>query len=167
MKKLSILFVMILCMTMIVSANPPKNGRYEDSNGNLYIYKNGKVQTGYFRYKGDTYYGHKKGTKAHPRGSLTRYQFRIRSGNRWYGFDWQGKMYKKDYYRRTGRFKRSLVLKIRKNHTVKYIYTNTSTRRGCRYSTAELRYQRDVGFNDWRTVEGMQFVPDGWVDTQR
>lgn len=137
--------------------------------GQYYLYKNGRKQFGHIKYKGNYYYAHKTGSKAYPKGSLTKGQFRIEKGNRWFAYSIDhGKMYVKNHYVRKGRFRRVLDLEIRKDHTVKYVYNNASTVRGSiRYSTAERRLQRDEGFGDWHTVEGMQFIPDGWVDFQK
>lgn len=145
-----------------------KEGIYE-RNGHYYLYKNNRMQYGKIRYKGNYYYAHRTGSKAYPKGSLTKGQFRIEKGNRWFAYSIDhGKMYVKNHYVRKGRFKRYLDLAIRKDRTVAYVYDNSSTVRGSiRYSTAERRLQRDEGFGDWHTVEGMQFIPDGWVDTQR
>lgn len=137
--------------------------------GHWYLYIGGKMQLGHIRYKGNYYYAHRTSSKRYPKGSLTKGQFRIEKGNRWFAYSIDhGKMYVKNHYIRKGRFKRFLDLAIRKDRTVAYVYDNSSTVRGAiRYSTAERRLQRDEGFGDWHTVEGMQFIPDGWVDTQR
>lgn len=160
MALLIIIFVPAMCTPAIAKG---KTGIVK-SGGHLYFYKNGKKQTGWIRYKNNTYYAHKTGSKKYPKGSLTRKQFRIRGNNKWYGFDQNGRMYKKDYYRVTGPYRKTLVLKIRKNHTVQYIYTG---KRGYRYSTAELRYQYARVGKNYRTVEGMQCIPPGWVDCQQ
>lgn len=145
-----------------------KTGIFE-YKGHWYLYIGGKMQLGHIRYKGGYYYAHRTGSKKYPRGSLTKGQFRIERGNRWYAYSInKGKMYTRNTYIRKGRFKRSLDLAIRKDRTVAYVYDNSSTVRGAiRYSTAERRLQRDLSFGEWRTVEGMQFVPSGWVDWQK
>ena len=145
-----------------------KTGIYE-YKGHWYLYKNGRKQYGHIKFRGNYYYAHKTSSRKYPRGSLTKGQFRIEKGNKWYAYSIDhGKMYVKNHYVRKGRFRRVLDLEIRKDHTVKYVYNNASTVRGSiRYSTAERRLQQDVGFNEWRWIEGMQFIPSGWVDFQR
>ena len=144
-----------------------KTGIYE-YKGHWYLYIGGRMQYGKIRYKGNYYYAHKTGSKRYPKGSLTKGQFRIEKGNRWFAYSiHQGRMYLRSTYIRKGRFKKFIDLEIRKDHTVKYVYNNASTVRGAiRYSTAERRMQRDLSFGEWRTIEGMQFIPDGWVDFQ-
>lgn len=145
-----------------------KEGIYE-RGGHYYLYKNNRLQYGHIRYKGNYYYAHRTSSKRYPKGSLTKGQFRIEKGNKWYAYSiHQGRMYLRSTYIQKGRFKKFIDLEIRKDHTVKYVYNNTSIKRGSeRYSTAERRLQRDEGFGDWHTVEGMQFIPENWVDWQR
>ena len=145
-----------------------KTGIFE-YKGHWYLYIGGKMQFGKIKFRGNYFYAHRTGSKAYPKGSLTKGQFRIESGNRWFAYSIDhGKMYVKNHYVRKGRFRRVLDLEIRKDHTVRYVYNNASTVRGSiRYSTAERRLQRDEAFGKWRTIEGMQFIPDGWVDFQK
>lgn len=145
-----------------------KEGIYE-RGGHYYLYKNNRLQYGHIRYKGGYYYAHKTGSKKYPKGSLTKGQFRIENGNKWYAYSInQGKMYVKNNYICKGRFKRYLDLEIRKDRTVRYVYDNSSTVRGSiRYSTRERRLQRDLSFGEWKTIEGMQFIPENWVDWQK
>ena len=145
-----------------------KTGIYE-KGGHWYLYIGGRMQYGKIRYKGNYYYAHRTNSKRYPKGSLTKGQFRIERGNKWYAYSInQGKMYVKNHYIRKGRFKRCLDLEIRKDRTVRYVYDNSSTVRGSiRYSTKERRLQRDLSFGEWKTLEGMQFVPSGWVDWQK
>ena len=166
------IIIIAMCLIMVIGTSltvnaKPRTGRYIDAQGHIYIYgKNGKPKTGYFTYHGKHYYGHKTNSKKYPKGSVTTKQFRIRSENRWYAYNFQGVRYEKSYSYRWGRFKRRKSLTIRKDHTVKYIWQITSTR-ARRYSTAERRMQYEVIGNKWKTIEGMQFIPDGWVDWQR
>lgn len=145
-----------------------KTGIYE-KGGHWYLFIGGKMQVGKIRYKGNYYYAHKTASKRYPKGSLTKGQFRIEPGNRWYAYSiHEGRMYLKTTYIRKGRFKRYIDLDIRKDHTVRYVYDTSSTVRcSIRYSTAERRLQRDESFGQWRTIEGMQFYPDGWIDWQK
>ena len=181
MKKTAILMILVLLLTAPVSITAQtcdlrqaktemtaKTGIYE-YKGQWDLYKNGRKQSGHIKYKGNYYYAHRTSSRKYPRGSLTKGQFRIESGNRWFAYSIDhGKMYVKNHYVRKGRFKRYLDLAIRKDRTVAYVYDNSSTVRGAiRYSTRERRLQRDLSFGQWKTIEGMQFIPDGWVDTQR
>ena len=145
-----------------------RTGIYE-YKGHWYLYIGGKMKFGHIKYKGNYYYAHCTSSKRYPKGSLTKGQFRVEKGNRWYAYSiHEGRMYLKTTYIRKGRFKRVIDLDIRKDHTVRYVYDNSSTVRGSlRYSTAERRYQKDLSFGEWRTLEGMQFVPDRWVDWQK
>ena len=169
------LVIAALCVIMVVAtfavstsakSSVPRNGKWIDRQGHVYIMKHGKPRTGYFTYHGKHYYGHKTNSKKYPKGSVTTGQFRIRSGNKWYAYNTRGIRYEKDHYIRWGRFKKRPDLKIRKDHTVKYVYCITSTSYK-RYSTKELRMQEETTFGKWRTIEGMQFIPYGWVDYQR
>lgn len=167
-RKLTMLMmVLLIVMTMPFICTPAmakgKTG-IVNNGGHIFFYKNGKVWAkGWFTYKGNVYYAHKTASKKYPKGSLARHDFRIRSGNRWYAFDEKGRMCKKDWYLKKGPARKILYAKIRKNYTVQYI----RVRRGWRYSTAELRYQYAAVGNHYRTVEGMQFIPDGVVDFQK
>ena len=145
-----------------------KTGIYE-KGGHWYLYIGGKMQFGHIKYKGNYYYAHRTSSRKYPRGSLTKGQFRIEKGNKWFAYSIDhGKMYTKNHYIRKGRFKRYLDLAIRKDRTVAYVYDNSSTVRGAiRYSTRERRLQRDLSFGQWRTIEGMQFIPDNWGDFQK
>ena len=145
-----------------------KTGIYVE-RGQYYLYKNGRKQYGHIKFRGNYYYAHKTGSRKYPRGSLTKGQFRIEKDNKWYAYSiHEGRMYLKSTYVRKGRFRRCIDLEIRKDHTVKYVYNNASTVRGSlRYSTRERRLQRDLSFGEWKTIEGMQFIPSGWVDWQK
>lgn len=176
-KPISILLAIVLLVTPITAQTcdlrqakrtmTAKTGIFVEK-GHYYFYRGGQKQYGEIKYKGRWHYAHKTGSKAYPKGSLTKGQFRIKPGNRWYAYCYDGHMYTSNTYIRKGRFKRYIDLEIRKDHTVRYVYNNASTVRGSlRYSTALRRLQRDESFGKWKTVEGMQFIPDGWVDFQR
>lgn len=149
----------------LLRPHPEPNGIYKDPNGNVYIIKKGVMQFGWVKYGNDYYYCHSTGTRKYPRGSATRGEMKIIDG-RWYAFNSQGKLIKKDYYIQKGPYKWKLSLKIRKNYTVQYVY-DTSKCFYKRYSTALRRYQKPDKNNKWRTIEGMQFIPEGWVDWQK
>ena len=148
--------------TLVFAKSAKKNGIVTDSAGHIYIYKNGKVRTGYFKYKGKTYYGHKTSTKKYPRGSVTCGEMRIKNG-KWYAFSYKGARYDKDTYH-NGR----LQLDIRsRNHTVRYVYMTARTQLGKRYSTKHKRWQEIGDDGKWHDMPGMQVIPYGWVDDQR
>lgn len=150
--------------TSVFAKSRKKNGIITDSKGYIYIYKNGKKQYGYVKYKGKTYYAHKTGSSKYPKGSVTTDEMRI-CGNKWYVFSWDGSRYDKDKYVRLGRFKRVLSIKIRKDHTVQYMYRNSAINHN-RYSTKERRWQEQRDDGKWYSF-GMQVIPEGWVDTQK
>ena len=179
MKRIIVIILALVLLTTPVTAQTcdlrhaktemtAKTGIYE-KGGHWYLYIGGKMQFGHIKYKGNYYYAHRTNSKRYPKGSLTKGQFRIEKGNRWYAYSINyGRMYLKNTYVRKGRFRKCIDLEIRKDHTVKYVYNNASTVRGSiRYSTRERRLQRDLSFGQWRTIEGMQFIPDNWVDFQK
>ena len=149
-----------------MASQKPLEGIVE-RDGHYYIYKRGRMLTGKVKYKGHWYYCHRTASKDYPYGSMTRGMMRIESGNRWYAYKWDGTMYTSNVYHRKGPVRRILEVEIdRKTHCVKYVYGISVRTRGWRYSTAELRWQREVAFGKYRTVESMQSIPD-WVDQQR
>lgn len=171
------LIVTALCVLMIAAffatsvtakSKAPRNSKYIDKAGHVYIMKHGKPRTGYFKYHGKYYYGHKTSSKKYPKGSVTQGQFRIKSPGKWYAYDVNGAQIRKDYYVRKG-YKKILQLDIRhRNKTVRYVYNTSRARLGRRYSTALMREQYKNDSDDWITIEGMQYLPDeDWVDFQR
>lgn len=165
-KKMTLMLVLALIIcTMPVMAKVPKNGRYIDKHGFIYIMRNGKPRTGYFRYHGKWYYGHKTAGR-YPKGAVTQGEIRRKDASHWYAYDDSGKRIDKDWYARKGK-KRILELDIRsRNKTVRYIYGVSRCTTGTRYSTTEMRMQEAIGSGRWRTMEGMQFLPE-YVDTQK
>lgn len=170
------LVIAALCMMMVVAffatsvSAKPKNGRWTDpKTGHVYIMKNGKPRTGYFKYHGKYYYGHKTSSRAYPKGSVTQGQFRIKSPGKWLAYDVGGAQIRKDTYVRKGRTRKIPELDIRsKNKTVRYIYGTARHTIGTRYSTALMRMQWMDDKGKWHTYEGMQYIPDeDWVDFQR
>ena len=76
-------------------------------------------------------------------------------------------MYTRNVYHRKGPVRKILEVEIdRKTHQVKYVYGISVRTRGWRYSTAELRWQKETMYGHYKTVESMQSIPD-WVDQQR
>jgi hypothetical protein len=160
-----VLAIMLICSAMVVEAKLPRNGKYIDKAGNVYIMSHGKPKTGYFTYKGKHYYGHKTATKKYPKGSLTVGEMRIRDG-KWYAYGTDGARIEKDQYVRKGR-QRIMQLDIKsRNHSVRYIYGTARTTLGTRYSTRLKRTQHMDDKGKWHDVEGMQYIPY-YVDKQR
>ena len=138
-----------------------------ERDGHYYIYKHGRMLTGKVKYRGKWYYCHKTASKGYPYGSMTRGMMRIESGNRWYAYCWDGHMYTSNVYHRKGPVRKILEVEIdRKTHQVKYVYGISVRTRGRRYSTAELRWQKETMYGHYKTVESMQSIPD-WVDQQK
>lgn len=161
---LALIVALIIC-TMQVIAKVPRNGKYIDAQGHIYIMRHGKPRTGYFTYHGKKYYGHKTGSMVYPKGSVTAGDMRIRNG-KWYAYGVDGARITKDVYVRKGRTKKILQLDIRhRNGTVRYIYGTARGNLGSRYSTKLGRMQYYEG-GSWHDVEGMPFYP-GYVDMQR
>lgn len=167
MKKARILIVLAMMLLLCTMAEAKTKSSLDGiitRGGQTFIFKQGKLMTGYFTYRGKHYYGHKTGSKKYPVGSVTKGQFKIKPGNRWYAYGLDGVRYEKDHYIRWGRHKKRPDLTINPDHTVRYVWQVTSTR--CRrYSTADLRMQKETS-SGWRLIEGMQYIPDGWVDYQ-
>lgn len=131
----------------------------------LFIVKGGKIQTGWVRYKGHTYYCHKTDSRKYPRGSATRGEMKIKKG-KFYAFAGADcRMITEDYYYRYGPASRRLSLKINKDKSVRYVYNTARIHRNWRYSTAERRLQICGSDNRWRST-GMQYYPD-YVDWQK
>ena len=148
-------------------AKVPRNGRYTDAAGHIYIMSHGKPKTGYFRYHGAWYYGHKTSTAKYPRGSVTTGEMRIRSDNRWFAYGSDGKRINKDQYVRKSRTRKILQLDIRsRDHSVRYVYQTATTRRGYRYNTQRKRWQQMDDSGKWVDY-GHQVIPLGWVDSQK
>ena len=84
-KRIIILLVAIMMIITVtpVQAKTPRNGKVTDKAGNTYIYKHGKLQTGWFKYKGNIYYAHKTKSACYPKGSICKRTYRVR-GKRMY-----------------------------------------------------------------------------------
>ena len=165
-RAIAILLILVALLAIPAEAKAPRNGKYYDAQGHIFIMRHGKPRTGHFKYKGKWYYGHKTSTKKYPKGSCTAGDMRVERGNKWYAYHYDGTMFRYDRYVRKGRDV-ILQLDIRsRDHTVRYIYGTSMRTRGHRYSTKLCRMQyldeRDV----WRTYEGMPYYPD-FVDQQR
>ena len=101
-RKSSIIVAIVLATAMVfilccvcAEAKTPRNGMATDRAGNMYIYKHGRLQTGWVHYKGNVYYAHKTSSACYPKGSICKSTYRIR-GERMYYFDGKGKRLKKE-----------------------------------------------------------------------
>lgn len=140
--------------TITVQAKTPRNGKTRDAQGDIYIYKHGKLQTGWFTYHGKRYYAHKTKSASYKVGSVTRNAYRIDKNGKWYYFGSTGAMQTKD----------SHYIDIRsRDKSVRGIKI-PGTGGKCRYNTARQRYQEKVG-GKWHDV-GMQCLPYGLIDHQ-
>ena len=138
-----------------------------ERDGHYYIYRRGRMLTGKVKYKGKWYYCHKTSSKDYPYGSMTRGMMRIEKGNKWHAYCWDGHMYTSSVYHRKGPVRKIKEVEIDpKTYCVKYVYGISVRTRGWRYSTRELRWQRETTYGHYKTVESMQSIPD-WVDQQR
>ena len=169
MKRFTVALTLVLILALLAvpaQAKAPRNGKYIDKYGNIFIMKDGKPRTGHFRYKGKWYYGHKTDDGPYWKGSCTAGEMRVERGNKWYAYGLDGAMIRKDQYVHRGR-KRILQLDIRsRNHTVRYVYGTARGSIGSRYSTREGRMQFLDDDGEWRTYEGMPYYPP-YVDDQR
>lgn len=146
----------------------PVHGIIGDESGNLYIFKHGKLMTGYFKFEGHWYYGHKTSIPGSPRGSLTQGKIRLRDGgNRWYAYEsYTGQLITNDFYVRRGH-RKWISLKLNKDNSIRYIFGTTLETRNERYSTAERRWQIRSRSGRWYTPEQNQTIPYDWIDWQR
>lgn len=157
------LVIAALCVIMIVStfavstfakSSVPRNGRYIDGQGCVYIMKHGKPRTGWFKYHGKTYYGHKTESACYPKGSVSQNTFRVKH-NRMYYFNDKGEKITKS----------TRYIGLRKGRTsVHYVYMPGL--RWERYNAKHKRFQYlDRRTGKWRDI-GMQCWPYGWIDWQ-
>ena len=142
-----ILILTALPMTALAAGKKPKTGMWTDGKGYTYIYKNGKLQTGWITYKGNRYYAHKtKG--AAPKGSLTKDAVRVKNGHMYY-FDSNGKKITKT----TRTLYAQYEVKGHGSTKVLYIYKTRGSRRGqTRYNCEKRRYEYKTG-GKWKTLE--------------
>lgn len=133
---------------------PPRNGKYVDAAGNIYIYRHGKPRTGWFTYKGRRYYGHKSKSRMYPVGAVARNTFREKNGKLYYFGDDGGKQTHDSRY----------ITINKKGTSVHYIYAPGIIRR-YRYNVNHKRYQYLNDAGRWEDV-GMQCWPQGMIDWQ-
>ncbi len=152
--------MLALAMMLLISSGvmaqakdaPPRNGRYEDAAGNIYIYKHGEPRKGWFTYHGRRYYGHESNSCVYPAGSVTRDAFRIKNGRLYY--------FKGDGTKQT---KRSENIILNHNSTsVRYIKMPGPV--PYRFNVRLRRYQYKTG-GRWKDT-GMQCWPYGQIDWQ-
>lgn len=151
---LAVLAVAIL-LTITVQAKTPHSGRVKDAQGNIYIYKHGKVQTGWFRYHGKMYYGHKTKSACYPKGSVARNTYRVKHGRMYYMGDTGARQTKNSRYIALNKCSKS----------VHYIYAPGMGGRRYRYNANHKRYQYLTDNGKWNDI-GMQCYPWGMIDWQ-
>lgn len=147
--------LLVTAVAITAEAKTPRNGKYADKAGHIYILRHGKPRTGWFRYHGKLYYGHKTSSTSYPKGSVTTDAFRIRNGRLYYMQHDGRKMTHSSEF-----------IKLRKGGTsVRYIYFADEGSRW-RYNARLHRYQsKDPGTGRWEDV-GMQCWPYGQIDAQ-
>ena len=155
----AVMFIMLMIACVLVTAeakSTPRNGKVTDKAGNTYIYKHGKLQTGWVHYKGDIYYAHKTKSYSYPKGSICKSTYRVR-GHRMYFFDESGKRLKKNT--------RYIALN-KASKSVHYIYAPGHESRRYRYNANHKRYQYLQDNGKWADT-GNQCLPYGMIDWQR
>ena len=154
-----ILICTLLC-TMIFAvptfakrSKVPRNGKYIDPAGHIYIMRHGRPRTGHFKYHGKWYYGHKTSSSSYPKGSCTADALRIR----------HGKMY---YFKSNGQkqTKSSRYITLNRHSTsVKYLTAG----RMSRYNANRRCYQwLNPNSGRWEDT-GMLCYPYGSIDWQK
>ena len=162
----ALLVALILCgvfgyamgMTLVVHAEPVKRvssaaTMEKDTEGNLYILRHGKKQTGLIRYRGNIYYAHRTKSACYPVGSLATDSFKEIDGD-WYYFGKTGKAQKHD----------NRYIDIRSRNSTVRAFFIPGTGRQQRYYTRDKQYQVRRG-HKWVPV-GMQTYPYGQMDMQ-
>ena len=144
-----VLAALLVCM--IAEASTPRNGRTRDAQGNIYIYKHGRLQTGWFKYHGKWYYGHKSKSVMYPKGAVARNTYRVRNGRMYYFTDSGAKLVKSTKF----------IKLFRGRTSVHYIQIPGSDDR---FNARTQRWQRLVN-GKWKDT-GMQCWPYGWIDWQ-
>lgn len=131
-----------------------RNGKVTDAQGNTYIYKNGKLKTGWFTWKGNRYYAHKTKSRMYPRGSICKNTYRVKNGKMYY--------FGQDGSKQT---KSSRYITINKRGTsVHYIHAPGMIRR-YRYNCNRHRYQYLDDKGKWIN-DGEKCWPEGMIDWQ-
>ena len=155
MKRFAVALTLVLILALLAvpaQAKAPRNGKYIDKYGNIFIMKDGKPRTGHFRYKGKWYYGHKTGDGPYWKGSCTAGEFRFR-GRKLYYFNNDGTKLTHST---------EFIALNRHSTSVKYIRSGRMTR----YNVKRRRYQwLNPNSNRWQDL-GMQCLPYGSLDEQ-
>ena len=166
-KNIKTIVFIIACIIMVTAmfatcaeakSRTPRNGLYTDSYGYTYIYKHGKMKTGWVHYKGHDYYAHQTGSSYYPKGSVVKSGYRVKN-NKLYYFNHKG-------HKQT---KSTKFVILNKNRTsVHYIYApNIDGSLEYRFNANHRRYQHyDKRTKKWRDV-GMQCFPYGAIDWQK
>lgn len=127
---------------------------HETSSGEMYIVINGKVRTGWIRFRGKTYYAHTTASQMYLKGELCRNTYRVRKGKMYYFGD-DGAMVTKEMK----------YVSFNKDGSVKEIYPSGRMIRRYRYNANRRRYQWLNDSGKWTDV-GMQCWPEGSIDWQ-
>ena len=147
-----ILLAVFLFAAVVEAA--PRNGRVTDNAGNTYVYKHGKLQTGWFTYHGKRYYGHKTKSRLYPKGAICKNAYRVKNGKMYYFGDDGAKQTRSSRY-----------ITLNKHSTsVHYIHAPGMIRR-YRYNANHRRYQYLNDKGKWKDT-GMQCWPYGMIDWQ-
>lgn len=145
----------LLIACMITEAKTPRNVMITDKAGNTYIYKHGRMQTGWIKYKGNIYYAHKTKSACYSKGSICKRTYRVR-GKRMYYFDEKGRRLKKD--------SRYIELNKASKSVHRIFAPGISGKRWC-YNANHQRYQELDKNGRWVEV-GSQCWPYGMIDWQ-
>lgn len=151
----AILLIMATFAAVLAEAKTPRNGKRMDAQGNIYIYKHGKLKTGWFTYHGKRYYGHKTKSACYPVGSVTQQGFRLKNGKMYYFGRGGAKLTHNDRY----------IGLNRHSTSVHYIYAPGMGGRRYRYNANRRRYQYLTNSGRWIDT-GNQCYPYGMMDFQ-
>jgi hypothetical protein len=151
-KMILMLILALLICTLPVMAKVPRNGKHIDREGNVFIMRHGKPRTGWFRYHGKWYYGHRTNSRLYPKGSCTAGEFRFK-GRKLYYFNNDGTKLTHST---------EFIALNRHSTSVKYIRSGRMTR----YNVKRRRYQwLNPNTRKWQDL-GMQCLPYGSLDEQ-
>lgn len=152
---LTIIFSMAMAVEaksdLYFSTGKVKEGFVQDRQGNLYIYKNYKEQTGWISYRGHRYYAHKSKSYCCPTGSLSVNTYRVEKDKIYY-LCGHGEMLTKS----------TKYIKLNRDNSVKYIYIPGDPT--TRYNVKHTRYQTKEN-GKWKDT-GMECYPYWLIDWQ-
>lgn len=164
-KKIALILAAVIIMGIVLmgllftvradAKSTPRNGRTQDAQGNIYIYKHGKLQTGWFIYHKKRYYGHKTKSRLYPKGAVARNTYRVKNGKMYYFGDDGSKQTRSSKY----------ITLNRHSTSVHYIHAPGHESRRYRYNANHKRYQYLTDSGKWKDT-GMQIWPYGWIDWQ-